>query len=140
MAPSTLFRRSAARLRHFGANFGLLDVAHRVLKLALIDRAQFAERLVLLVDATESSDRVLIGRRELVEDRAVSADRVFSLLEPFLVDLAQARVELHLLVVVFGRDRTLLQHAGKLGPLLERGVNAIEVGEGVRSCGATVST
>jgi hypothetical protein len=116
---------------HLGADLGLLDVAHGVVELALVDLVELVPVLGLLVDATEGRDGVLVGRRELIEDHAVRADRVRDLRQALLVHLPQAGVELDLVDAVLGGGGALFQHAGELGPLLERAVDAIEVGQGV---------
>ena len=118
-------------MRNLRANLGFLDVAGSVLQLALVDRIQLRPSLVLFVDATQRGDRLFVGGRQRIENHAVRTDRIVEAREALLVDLTQATVEVDLVERLFSRNGALFQHAGQLGPLLERAVNAIEVRERV---------
>jgi hypothetical protein len=118
-------------MRDLRSNFCLLHVTGGVLELAPVHRVQVLPGFVLLEDATERRDGFLVRRRQCVEDHAMRADRVVESRQPLLVHLTESAVELDLVQRVLGCHRALLEHASELRPLLERAVDAIEVGEGI---------
>ena len=77
----------------------------------------------------ERRDGAVVRLVELVEDAPVGADRVADVVEPRLVDLAEARVELDELERRRPSPSRALEDLRELGPRLEREVDAIEVRE-----------
>src|SRR5690606_8932849 len=112
-------------------DLALLSVTDRVLGLTLVDALELTVVLGLLVDASESVNGILVVRLELVEDRAIGANRVLDLAETFLVHRAETRVDFDLFAIVLRGARPLFEHGSELRPLLEGAVDAVQIRERV---------
>src|SRR6202035_2972529 len=77
-------------VRELGADLRFLDVARRVLELALVDRVELRPRSLRRVDAREGLDGGVMRLVEAVEDPTERDGRIRDVVEPRLVQLAEA--------------------------------------------------
>ena len=120
-----------------GADIRALAIAGCVLELTLEHAPQLGPLATLVVDALEGRDRGLVCGVELVEHALVHARRIIELADSALVaqavfvDLTEPQMQLDELQLLFRGEQPLLEHLRKLRVLLERGVDAIELRQGL---------
>ena len=79
-------------VRDLRADLRLRGVARGGLELALVNGVELLPRALLLVDPRQRGDGAVVSLVEIVEDPPVGADGVADVVEPGLVQLAEARI------------------------------------------------